>query len=678
MNTIKEFKEANEFITDYRKMIKEQMESMANNIYTGIIQTNYTIKTIIDLKNFMDEFSNPTTSVTRDIRQIVNDGDFETKYSISNNIMFNLEYVKSIMETIYFAKMLPTVLQYWITKENQKTTLKDVYLEFVNENNIRNQWNYYSGLIRDISNKYKNLFDINITYDVNNEGDPDTLDGRYSIYLEIQEYKKYVDALNYLINEGEVNRVDQSVIGTHIFPNVDIVASFEGSTIYRKFLRSIESFIDSIYMLLNRLDSYKEDLIRNGSEFHSSFKESNEYINSMSDIIISMRDLLRSIKLKYTTTNSMIDLINDQEFQVILNSINNLYIKELSSFEKLISFIDKDYKLLKSLNTFIYEDQALSNSTLFSIMSDYDSQIEKVLEDDNFSVSSKIVEFKGFNTLDEKPFSETSFNHTLFELGAMTEPMYDILNYYRIVLFSLNPKNSVHLIFDFLLTLHIYNISITKQDFNEQMEKLFNIKIDNVDYIRTNEGTINETISSMSDNIDNLNLFDIDPYVNKIFEIDIHSEEFEDMDYETFGEIIYDNKLPHMIFAIADILLYDKIEISLILEQLSEGRNIKNEFYKIMIGFVSYRILNLIRQNVGEHIPEDMNKYYELLNNEINLKEELSYLVTLMDTKNYYEGKTELFNYENIVNMDSDIESSIWDPKLQKGIIKLFSVFKEV
>jgi hypothetical protein len=484
-------------------------------------------------------------------------------------------------------------------------------------------------------------------------------DGQDYLISEYTKYKNIFDSLKLIFDPAlnfTLDTLDDGLnrpsISDNLIPSVKNIINFKsGSTIYTKYLDKLDLILNETIELFSRIYDYVGRLENYNTEYQPTFKEDNTYISAIKEVASISIDLLASLKIKYPNRNSKKELIKDESFNRVLEIINNLYRRELESSFQLIGLSSRDYKLIKSLDTFVSTEKSMDNSKVFKIMSDFDNDLY------DSGLSSFIRLYFDRRNSDINTFGSESFTQLLLDSSLTTEPMYDLLNYYRLFLFPFIRDTS--LIFDLLETLYIYNKSITKDTIDVTLKDMFDIKIANIDYINLNESKINESLTSRFEELDQLNYFDILPYLNVIKQTDLSTiNSISDLVALFSGLKAYDL----MIFNIIENILYNDIDLSLVMRTLSIKTNIRTVFFKIMFLIAMDKLITLINTYYSNDVPTNLEVFIELnkqRNNIIDFKEDLIYVKRLILARDYYYGTNDLFNIDNIIDFETDSITSI-------------------
>jgi len=204
------------------------------------------------------------------------------------------------------------------------------------------------------------------------------------------------------------------------------------------------------------------------------------------------------------------------------------------------------------------------------------------------------------------------------------------------------------------------------------MSELFEIKINNIDYKNINESKINESITSRYESLSNLNYFDINPYVEALRSLDLDTittltttSAIEDI-ATLFSSLTDANLQPLktyklILFSITENILYNDIDLTLIMNNLSIKSNIRTLFFKIMFLIAINQLITTINTyytTLGvTPVPNTLTIYPILLNNasnSLNVKQDITYLTTLLSANEYYNGTSAIFNLTKITNFTTN------------------------
>jgi hypothetical protein len=671
MNDLNQFKEAAERISTYRKEAKKEMDNLANNVYSTINQMNFSIKLIVDTNNFITKYINSETSILQKLTMALTQEmseDNEINVRLSDNVAFNTLFLSSVLFFENYAKMLMESVSHYLVHNNgtSNRSLREVYDDYCKYVFIKNDWELFKKSFNSLYKNYRDVFTITPA---------DNLTSRQISLLE--EYNEYVLVFNNLVtifDIGDVTQLTLSEMHDDIIPAIQGIINFRSmSNIYDRHLEKLGSLLDETSELFKRIFHYATTLINHNTEMQPYFKDDNLYISTIVDVCSISNDLISALKIKYPNKDLRQGLIMDGDFNKVLTTINNLFRKEINNFSKLIDIASKDYKLIRSLESFITTDRSINNSILFDIMNNFDEELLEVYISDDVRLGSVIRLYFDKTDNSSEAFGKNSFTKVLSESMVMTEPMYDILNYYRLFLYPFT--NDTSLIFDFLETLHIFNLSLTSSEFSNSMDKLFEIKIDNIDYINVNGSKINESLTARYNELNKLNYFDIVPYINKIKETDLSTiltkENLKDMFKDLDGYNL-------IMFSLIENILYNGLDLNLLFRTLSTRTNIRSSLFKLLFIVATNKLKLTIEEYYDNSVPNNVTIYRDLVNNDIDFIDDLDFLKTLSLANDYYNGKGDIFNINRITNFDSPTYDYIWDKDKINHIIKLFSLYKEV
>ena len=692
MNTINEFKEASELIYSHRKEIKNQMDDLSKNIYSALNQLNFSLKLITDTNNFTTKYVNSEVSILQLLTNALTTPNIETNINLYNNVAFNNLFASSVIFFENFSKMLmESVSNYLINADGVETkTLKSMHEDYCNYMFIQNDWALFKKDFQSMNVNYGSIFRIDPL-----DEETEMTDTQRTLLTQYIQYKTIFDSLYMIFITGDSVElpistiVDEDSIERDLIPALQNVINFKnGSTLYDKYLDKLNVIIDETSSLFSRIYTYAGDLINYNKEYQPNFKDEDLYISTITEVCTISMDLLSTLVLKYPNRTTKQGLITDGDFNKILTTINNLLRREIEKATRLIDIVSKDYKFIKSLEAFITADKSFNSSELFKIMKNFDRDLNNTNIDntvglsntanDDFKLSSLLRLYFDLTGNKADAFGDESFTSVLQDALALTDPLYDILNYYRLFLFPFS--QDLALIFDFLETLYIFNTTLTNQEFNLAMSELFEIKINNIDHININTSKINESITSRYDTLNNLNYYNIEPFIKVIKDLDNLSTITTITQLTNLFNTIPTYNL--ILFSLIENILYNNIDIKLLLKTLSIKTNIRTTFFKIMFIIAINKIISTIEEHYTiPLIPESLTIHTTLTNSLPLIEEtltELSYLKLLISASDYYKGQGTIFNINRITNFNSLTADYIWDETKIDKIQTLFSLYKEV
>lgn len=688
MNNIKDFKIASETINSYRKDIKSEMDKLTRNLYSMLNQLNFSTKLIIDTNHFISKYIDSEKSVSDRLKASLGTVDITPTMNLYNNMAFNDSFISGVLAVNNFSKILNEAISNFLAKNelssgtNNNTkivTLEKIHGDYCKEVFIRNDWKAYRGLIGQFNKNHQDSFKTP-TWII----DVETMTAsQKTLHTQYKGYKNVFDDLELIFMTDSMFSINE--LRDNLIPALKRIINFKTISIfYNRYLDKIGMSLEEATELFERIKNYVGDLSKANKEYQPTFEQDNKYIDVMFSICSLSSDLIASLMFKYPNKESKQKLILDGDFTKVLSTINNLFKKELETSVDILRTASRDYKLIRSLETFVTPDKSIDNSIFYNIMSDYDNQLFSTYIQEvtpTLRLSSLIrLYFDEQVTNSSDIFGKESFTKVLHSSLTLTDPFYDILNYHRLSLFTFNKDAS--LIFDFLETLQIFNRGITNQGFINDMADLFKIKIDNVDYININTSKISETISSRYPNMNKLNYFDIDPYVKEILKTNMNViDDKTDNDVMVFAKSLFKDLKAYdiIIFAITEIILYDDIDLSLVMKQLSVPLNIRTILFKILFAIAMDGIMLEVLEHVSNVIDdaEKIDIYNDIIINKTNLVGDLKYLELLTSANAYYSGKTDKFNIKNISNL-IEPDKSIWDFTKIDQIKRLLAIHKEV
>jgi hypothetical protein len=460
-------------------------------------------------------------------------------------------------------------------------------------------------------------------------------------------YKTLFDNLNLIFNTSLTLYTYDQVVDD-IVPAIASVIYLTSSKIYTEHLFKLEYAISETSSVFARINSYADQLNENNKRYQPNIKEENTYVSSVIKTAFVANDFISLLALKYPNQSTYKGLIVDGDFNYVISLIKNLYSREIETLVKLIDSISTDYKLYRSLETFIVdnksqEQKSLFNKTLYTIMSNFDQDILNTtfyLYTDR--LSSSLTQF--FN----KETPSDSFTYKLNKLSLLTEPLYDILNYYRLFTFYfLKQSSGTALIFDLLFTTYIHSKSITNQQFNTIMKDLFEIKLNNIDYINVNTSKINESLTSKYESLNYLNYFNIQPYINILKTTNISSYTNITQLTQLFQTQPHYNQI---LFTIIENILYSNADLSIILQKLSIRSNIRTILTKLFFQIAISKLITTISTYYSNNIPPQVKIYPILIDNTSDFIVDLNYLKSLITISDFYKGNSTSFNLSKITN----------------------------
>ena len=676
MNTINEFKEASELIYAHRREIKNEMDNLSKNLYSSLNQLNFSVKLIVDANNFISKYVNSEVSILQKLTTALTTPYIETTINMYDNVAFNNLFISSVIFFENFSKILMESVSHYLIDAIPTDTrsLRAMYEQYCTDMFIKNDWLPYKYEFEGLYNNYRNIFSIpNILDEALMTSTQSTL---FNQYLQ---YQTIFNNLSKIFIEGDITQFTFTQIDEEIIPAIQGIINFKsGSTLYDRYTDKMGNILNETIALLKRIWEYANVAIEHNIELQPQFKTEDSYIATIINVCTISSDLLSMLIFKYPNKQTRQGLILDGNFNKVLTTINNLLRKEIETASTLIDIVSKDYKFIKSLESFITTEKSLDNKQLFRIMSNFDKEL--ALESNGFKLSSLIRLYFDETGISGDAFGDNSFTTLLAEAMILTDPLYDILNYYRLFLYPFS--QDLTLIFDFLETLHIFNISLTNQEFNTAMTDLFEIKLKNIDYININESKINESITSRYKSLNNLNYFNITPYITKIKQTNTSTITNKTELTNLFKDL---NDYNLILFALIENILYNNINIELLLQILSIKTNIRTSFFKLMFLIAMDKIITTIETEYTIEsvitVPDNLTIYNDLIKampSFEQISEELDYLKLLASASDYYKGYGTIFNKDRITNFDSIIYDYIWDKDKIAMVKKLFSLYKEV
>lgn len=682
MNTIADFKNMMNELTSEIDQVKTITKSLTNNLYTSFNQMNFSIKVIVQFYAFINKYVYSSNNISQVLNNalITEQDDENINFSLYELIGFNESLITDYLRLDTFSKILVQAISDHLIKEKEVTTkksLEEIYEYYCESTHIKNDWPTAKIIARNIVNKIGNLFNIELV-------NPDK---SKPLYTEFTNYKTIITTLTTLFNlSTDVTNTNTEIDLEDTLDLVKEIINFKTtSPIYKGYLISLDNAIQKAYDLFDKLVTAIGELVDGASVYEVNFKDSNDNIQTLLDAAQISQDLLSTLKIKYPTVDSLENLFTDESFNKVLSSIENIYVRELNNLDRLLYRAVADYKLIKSIETFMYKSPTIRNNTIYQIMNTFDKELQ-MLED--ISTDEKTLTFvpiKYFNEDNKvlgESFGKQSFNYKLQQLNLLTEPYYDAFNYYRMFLYKM--KNDKKYIFDMLETFRVFNIDITNTNFNDYMEDFFSVRINKIDYLNIDEAKLNPSITSRYPSLKTLDLFAIERYIEALSEINL--EEIEDYDdlFDYFNDQVNFNFIH---FDITKKLLYDNIDLEVLFEYLKKRTSYKDSFYMILFNIIMDYTIKLIEttytnNNTDElDIPIGEAKYDELTRSLLDfsvITDEIEYINNLFGIKKIYEGEEDnpIFNLDMIENFDNPDES-IWvdDPETIDSLKDLFSSF---
>lgn len=681
MNTITDFKNMMNELTSEIDQVKTITKSLTNNLYTSFNQMNFSIKIIVQFYAFINKYVYSSSNISQVLNKslIAEQNDEDINFSLYELIGFNESLITDYLRLDTFSKILVQAISDHLIKEGNITekSLEKIYEDYCKRIHIKNDWPLARVIARNIVNKNGNLFNIELE-------DPDT---DKPLYTEFTNYKRIINTLTTLFNlNTDVTNPNTQINLEDTLELVSEIINFKTtSPIYKGYLISLDTAIQSAYELFNKLVTAIGELVDGASVHEINFKDSNDNIQTLLDAAQISQDLLSTLKIKYPTVDSLENLFTDESFNKVLSSIENIYVRELNNLDILLYRAVADYKLIKSIETFMYKSPTIKNSTIYQIMNNFDKELQMI---ENTSTDEKTLTFVPIKYFNEdkarhgESFGEQSFNYKLQKLNLLTEPYYDAFNYYRMFLYKM--KNDKKYIFDMLETFRVFNINITNADFNNYMEDFFSIRINKIDYLNIDEAKLNPSITSRYPSLKTLDLFAIERYIEALSEIDLEQITNYDELFDYFNDQV-NFKFIH--FDITKKLLYDNIDLEVLFEYLKKRTSYKDSFYMILFNIIMDYTIKIIEStytntNTSElDIPIGEAKYNELTRNLFDFSEitdEIIYIKNLFGIKKIYEGEEDnpIFNLTMIENFDNPTDS-IWvdDPETIDALKDLFASY---
>lgn len=674
---IKDFKLAADEINNQRSMARTELETLTNNLYSTINQMNFSIKMITDTDRFVNKYIGKADRLLTQLTKSLTEENDNVYIDMYNAVLFNNNFVNSILAFENFSKIVMEAISDYLINtyddEGDDISLKDIHSVYCDSVSIDNEWDIHSIIYSDFKNEYGSLFSINNILDISV-----MTESQIGNLTQYELYKKTHDDLDTIFQSDNINAV---ILRSDTIPALIGIIDFKFDTLYNKYVSKLSNAIVETTDLFNRITNYIDLVIKHNVEYQSTFREDNQYITVLIDVCNSVSELLSIILLKYPNRDSYNKLITDEDFNIVLNIVETIRLREIEAMKKLLDLSVKDYRLIRSLETFIVTQKIINNSTLFNIMSNFDNELNYINSGDNedyeFVLGDAVRLFFGLKRASyPDTFDKESFTDILSKANVLTDPFYDIANYFRVFLFKFTKDPSM--IFDLLESLHIFNLSLTNKAFDNSMKDLFDIKINEVDYINVNKSNINESITSKYDEFNVINHVDLTPYVEAIISMDTSSPiTIQDIDtaFESF------NNYNSIIFIITESILYGNVNIELVRNTLQTKLNIRTSIFDILF-LIS---MNRIKTSMEEFYPDGMEQgttiydvHKEITSNQSDATADIKYLKILLEANKYYKGQSEVFNIDNIMDLDPLSVTSIWDNNKVAHVEKILSIHREV
>lgn len=691
MNTINSLKEKITNLNNKTTEIKTITSSITNNLYTTLIQMNFSIKVIVQFYSYINKYIDSEQNVSSILNSNLDaEQNGETvNFSLYELVGFNKEFVTGVTNLENFSKLLLESISNHLVRSIDDTPveLKTIYKNYCDSNRLVNEWDTFNFFAKKIVSEKYPLFNIQVNENSNHENEK-------TLFEEFNNYKSILESII------KVFDLDETVNATKVIPYIedtidylnDIINFRNSSPIYRNYLFALNNVFDQTYYLFDRLSVLISSLVEEASNYEVLFKDNNYNVDTLLTALTTAQDLISSLKLTYPTIDSLDALLNNDDYLTVIGTVENIYRQELRNLDSLLSTAIRDYKLIKSIESFMYSNPTIKNSVLFNIMDNLDKSLSEIevnnaVEESSTFKSLTFIPIKFFNTVSAtnlEPFGKDSFNHKIYKLDLLTEPFYDAFNYYRMLLYKL--KHDKKYIFDMLETFDTYNKNITNDDFNLFMEDFYNIRIDQVDYLNIDSSKLNPSIVSKYSYLKVLDLYTIEKHVDAIAGTNLAEIKDHDDLYNFVSTLPYFN-LIH--FQITEFLLYNNLDIELLVTSLKKRTSYKDSLYLILFAVSINYIIKQIEADYIENdvldIPIGNDKYNYLLDNFISVEialEEMAHIKHLVGIKKIYEGKEEngIFDHDMIENFDEP-ENSVWinKPEVIKDLKDLFASFlKEV
>lgn len=675
MNKIKDFNVlSNEIITN-KKDIKLLLKELTNNLYSSINQLNFSVKTILDFDTYMKNTIMSKTNFSDIINEAINTQFIEVDINMYSNIYFNIDLINglSLWEEIF------RHIQNAIGNDLTSTPSWETYTPKTIEDmikiysahimtDIEPYWTEGVMMTRYVLNKYKDI----INMEINNTS---RTYSQLTLLNQLNSYKKILSDLNFIFLSNELidltNPEDRKIIN-----RIETLINYKKSALYNDYTKELTRLIRSTSDTFLRMQENLTILANNNLTYQPSFKEESNRFTSLVDLIDNILNLLSLISLRYPTINSFTKLINDGDFETVLNVIDDVYRNELKTMGSLLNNIDKDYKYIRSLESFLYKDSVIDNGIIFNIMEDFDKEMNSIYNNPERNPNMpRLIEYLGMeHKRHSDPVAEESFTNKLNKAEILTDPFYDLFNYYRLFLFHFTNQKTY--LTDLIETLFIFNSNTLKDSFKIKIKDIFEIKLKNIDYKRKNidDAKINESITSKYKSLSELNMFPIEHFIEEINKINTNVKITSSM----LSSIKSLDAFQLIMFSITEKILYDKLDLKLILEYLSEEINVKTTLFKI---FFKLAIDNIIEE-IEAILPDpDTLSFYNYIKSfkEDRYNDEIDFIKRLTRAKKFYEaGDDDILSLDNIIDWEQPSEL-IWTEDKQDKIKELFiSLIKEV
>lgn len=683
LRSINDFKSAADLINSTRTEVKTEMQNLTKNLYSTLNQINFGFKLVLDTNNYLTRYTTNNSNLKDKLKEALENGTtenpVETSIDMYNNVIFNNLFIGDILYFENFMRLLQEAISYYLVVNGDVSgytvTVQTIYDFYCEKYFIKNEWDITANAYNRFKSAYEELLDVDHADAITYIALGDRTESQKRL---IDEYEDYKNAYSFvkMICEPESHFTFSEI--EDLINGVQYIINFKNvSTLYSRYLDRIEQILNDTSNLFLRLFDAANRLIEYNVEYQSNFEAENIYLKGITDVCNYAIDILSTLQAKYPNRNTKQELITDSNFTQLLNIINNIYTRELSTLTELVALASKDYKLISSLETFITPDDVIDNSVLYNIMANFDrDMIEADL--------SRLVRlyFKETGN-DVTPFGNGSFTRQLVDYNYLTDPFYDILAYYRIILFGFT--DDITLVFDFLETMHLFKKNITSDKTDKTMAQMFDIKINNIDFVNVNRGKINETITSRFAGLKELDFFDINPYMDAIKASDV-STLTSMVDVVNLFSPLKGYDL--ILFAITENILYNDIDIGLVMDTLSKRLNIRTQFFLLMFYIAIDKVIETIEAYYSNDVPDNLTIYNELVKYSVEkisggveedkvFGPDLEYLALLLKANDYYFGVSDIFNITKVRNfaLEND-KNDVWASGQVNNLNNLFSVYR--
>lgn len=583
------FKERSKEINNNREYLKSRIKDFGNNIYSSINQINFSVKLWFKTYEFENTYLNRNVNIVEKIKSPNNE-----RFKMSQLYFFNESFIKPIIEYKDMFKILLSAVSYNATRDVD--SLEDIYNYYTTHGYLENEWRVYSILINDFIKNKADIFEEDI---INEIDDP-------RLKEEYENYSKMYSNVVILLKDKDESEPHRDYINRLSRALNDLI-NIEKSSIGINYFDNITKIIDNGIELLHTYNNIHQELINKNMLFDQYFSE-NENVKINNELISSLLDVMNDIDLRYNIHN-IDELIYDDGFLVFINSIDKMKEKELNNMIELLYVAEDDYKYISSMETFLTDENIMSSRLLHAAMYEFDEEIKE-------------YDIPLYRFLDV--FSKVY----LKDSGLLTNPFYDVFNYYRFILYWITDNNVF--INDVLKSLYIFNNKIYVNDdiegiieleYKDLLDPLFEVIIEGVNINKPNDQRINESITNKYNTLKSLDYFDIDNMMDIVKNIDV--DEIKEIN-DVISILEDDEHFDLITYSIVEKLLYDikeKKDYRMIMNSLSEKYNIKTLLYKILFNISMHIIIkemNPLYETIPQWEDKEENDEEHLLN-DINI-----------------------------------------------------------